>query len=275
MIEAGFNMVFVGIETPDEETLRATGKLQNVRAGVFRSVETLQRAGLEVSSGFILGFDTDPEDIFDRQIEAIRRSAIPVAMVGLLSALPGTQLAKRLEREGRLRGTVEGNNVGSQLAMDFQPKMDERRLVNGYVRVLRSIYRPKAYFERCLELIRRMPRRPTAGGSVSPAELRAFFRSLLWQSFSRYGPFYLSFLARVLLRRPLRVPDAVALAVRGHHFFRMTADLAARHAEGRQTQTAEWVAHQARAVAEAARYAAHAGGAGLKVATGAFTTERR
>ena len=104
MVSAGFNMVFVGIETPDRETLESAGKRQNLRSDMLASVRTIQRKGMEVSAGFILGFDTDPLDIFDRQIRFIQDSGIPSAMVSLLTALPGTRLHRRLLEEGRLAG---------------------------------------------------------------------------------------------------------------------------------------------------------------------------
>src|SRR5262249_45109067 len=108
---AGFRRVFLGIETPVEESLKEAQKSQN-RGNLLDSVRRIQSYGTEVMAGFIVGFDNDPEDIFERQINFIRESAIPMAMVGLLNALPDTQLWKRLEREGRLLGTdATGNNT--------------------------------------------------------------------------------------------------------------------------------------------------------------------
>ena len=97
MHEAGFNMAFLGIETPSVEALLETRKTQNTRSDLLESVRAIQAHGIEVSAGFIVGFDSDPDDIFDRQIEFIQQAAIPMAMVGLLNAAPGTELHARLE----------------------------------------------------------------------------------------------------------------------------------------------------------------------------------
>ena len=111
MKDAGFKSVFLGIETPDESGLIASNKLQNTRRSLLESVATIQSYGIEVMGGFILGFDTDKEDIFDRMVEFIQKSGIPIAMVGLLQAMPGTQLFRRLRREGRIVDAGGGNNT--------------------------------------------------------------------------------------------------------------------------------------------------------------------
>src|SRR5438046_2727590 len=121
MRDAGFRRVFLGIETPVEESLREAEKSQN-RGNLIDSVKKIQSYGMEVLAGFIVRFDKDPEDIFERQIRFIRESAIPLAMVGLLTALPDTQLWRRLEKEGRLLGEGSGNNTIDSL--NFVPKMD-------------------------------------------------------------------------------------------------------------------------------------------------------
>src|SRR5438552_14044208 len=122
MRTAGFRQVFIGIETPVVESLKEAQKGQNTRRDLIESVKKIQSYGMEVMAGFIVGFDNDPDDIFERQINFIRDSAIPLAMVGLLTALPDTQLWRRLEREGRLVGeTCGGNNTNCSL--NFVPKM--------------------------------------------------------------------------------------------------------------------------------------------------------
>src|SRR5919109_1431586 len=148
MKEAGFRRVFLGIETPVEESLKEAQKTQN-RGNLIDSVRKIQSRGMEVMAGFIVGFDHDPEDIFERQIEFIRESAIPLAMVGLLTALPDTQLWRRLEREGRLLVESTGNNTDGSL--NFAPKMDATCLVEGYKTILRAIYDPAAYYQRALD----------------------------------------------------------------------------------------------------------------------------
>ncbi len=154
MKEAGFRRVFLGIETPVEESLKEAQKSQN-RGNLLESVRRIQSHGMEVMAGFIVGFDNDPDDIFERQIEFIRESAIPLAMVGMLNALPDTQLWKRLEKEGRLLGEASGNNTVS--TVNFVPKMDLEKLVSGYQRIMRTIYKPSEYYQRALDSLKRTP----------------------------------------------------------------------------------------------------------------------
>ena len=155
MKDAGFRRVFLGIETPVEESLKEAQKSQN-RGNLLDSVRRIQSRGMEVMAGFIVGFDNDPEDIFERQIEFIRESAIPMAMVGMLNALPDTQLWKRLEKEGRLLGAdATGNNTIA--TVNFIPKMDVEKLVNGYQTIMRTIYKPSEYYRRALESLKRVP----------------------------------------------------------------------------------------------------------------------
>ena len=221
MVNAGFNMVFLGIETPDLCTLEATGKRQNLKSDMLSSVRKIQAKGMEVSGGFILGFDTDPEDIFDRQIDFIQDAAIPVAMVGLLTAVPNTQLYRRLEAEGRLTHESVGNNT-HDLRLNFVPKMDLVKLLAGYKRVLSEIYRPNRYFDRCLKLLRSLRTHRTSHRRVKATELRAFVLSLVRQTFSSYSWAYWTFLVRGLIAKPRMIAETVTMAVKGHHFFKMT-----------------------------------------------------
>src|SRR5262249_51978897 len=154
MRRAGFRRVFLGIETPVEASLKEAQKGQNMHHDLLDSVRKIQSYGMEVMAGFIVGFDNDPEDIFERQIEFIRESAIPLAMVGLLTALPDTQLWRRLEREGRLLAESTGNNTDGSL--NFIPKMDAARLVEGYKAILHTIYSPGEYYQRALNCLDRV-----------------------------------------------------------------------------------------------------------------------
>jgi radical SAM superfamily enzyme YgiQ (UPF0313 family) len=226
MVEAGFSMVFVGIETPDENTLAYTQKHQNLKSPILESVEKIQCRGIEVTGGFILGFDTDAPDIFDRQISFIQQAGIPVAMVGLLNALPNTQLWRRLEQEGRLQSNTTGNNTHT-LGMNFVPRMPESTLIDGYKRVLSELYSPKRYFERCVTLLRRLSPGKRSSRHTSWIEIRALLLSLLKQGFSLYGLHYWLYLLSVLSTRPRLFPDAVALAIKGYHFFAITKEISA------------------------------------------------
>jgi radical SAM superfamily enzyme YgiQ (UPF0313 family) len=235
MVAAGFTMVFIGIETPDTAALAMTHKTQNLREDVLASVTRIQKKGLEVSGGFIVGFDGESEDIFERQRQFIQKAGIPTAMVGLLIALPNTRLYRRLKREGRLLAETRGNNT-HEFEMNFVPRMNLERLLRGYKWLLARVYNPPDFFERSLTLIRRFAggrREMLAAGAAPdpiPRPLRgrdvlALLRSLFRQGFSSYGYHYLRYLIRVLAVDAALFPQAVTLAVRGHHFIRITREI--------------------------------------------------
>ena len=141
MVQAGFKKVFVGIETPSVESLAECHKVQNRNRDLVASVQTLQRAGLEVMGGFIVGFDSDQSDIFKRQFEFIQRSGVATAMVGLLTALPQTRLWQRLKTEGRLEAESSGNNTDA--ALNFKPKLNREFLQSGYRELVKKLYEPR------------------------------------------------------------------------------------------------------------------------------------
>src|SRR5579864_9698024 len=180
MQTANFDRVFLGIETPAEESLKEAQKMQNTHRSLLESVKRIQRYGMEVMAGFIVGFDNDPADIFDRQVKFIQESAIPLAMVGLLQALPGTQLYRRLQKEGRLIQDGDGDNFDCNL--NFIPKMDPRRLVEGYRSILKRIYDQDNYYERARKFLARY--RP----EYQPRRVFSDYRALL-RSFVKQGVF--------------------------------------------------------------------------------------
>ncbi len=234
MVAAGFSMVFLGIESPNPEALLKTHKVQNTakddRDYLLHAVEAIQRKGIEVTAGFILGLDGDGPEVFDAQVAFIQRAGIPIAMVGLLTALRGTNLYARLEREGRLVAESTGNNV--EIALNFEPELDREVLVDGYRRVLSTLYGPdlRAYFARCRTLLGRLGRGPKKNRRVSRAELGAALRSLRLQLFSAQGPAYAAFLAHTLFTRPTMLGEAIRMAVKGWHFQRYTEQTLAAHA---------------------------------------------
>jgi radical SAM superfamily enzyme YgiQ (UPF0313 family) len=228
MKDAGFKSVFLGIETPDELGLISSNKLQNTRRSMLESVATIQSYGMQVMGGFILGFDTDKDDIFDRMVEFIEKSGIPIAMVGLLQAMPGTQLFRRLRREGRIVDAGGGDNTGDKL--NFLPNMDAARLVEGYRSVLKRIYSCEAYYERVkLYLSRIQPKvceKQNGQRWMTRANARAFVTSIIRQGvFSRQRWSYWKFLLAVATRYPDCVGSAMTLAVMGYHFQVMTRRL--------------------------------------------------
>jgi radical SAM superfamily enzyme YgiQ (UPF0313 family) len=230
MKDAGFVSVFLGIETPDVPGLIATNKLQNTRRSLLDSVATIQSYGMQVMGGFILGFDTDRDDIFDRMVEFIQKSGIPIAMVGLLQAMPGTQLFRRLGKEGRIVDAGGGDNTGDRL--NFLPHMDAARLVEGYRSVLKRIYSSAAYYERVkLYLSRTQPKPEKKSGRqrvsrqqwVTRANARAFVTSIVRQGiFSKQRWSYWKFLLAVATRYRHCVGAAMTLAVMGYHLQVMT-----------------------------------------------------
>ena len=222
MRRAGFRRVFVGIETPVEESLIEAHKTQNTRRSLLDSVRTIQSYGMEVMAGFILGFDNDPEDIFERQINFIRESAIPLAMVGLLTALPDTQLWRRLEREGRLLGESSGNNTSS--ALNFMPKMEPARLVEGYQSLVRTIYSSGEYYQRALECLRRVPQEgdwPQHGSLISSLAALTRIALKLGVFDGERGEFW-RFLTRAVREHREKFAEAMRLAAMGYHFRKLS-----------------------------------------------------
>src|SRR2546425_3480693 len=217
MQRAGFRRVFLGIETPVEESLKEAQKSQN-RGNLLESVKRIQSYGMEVMAGFIVGFDNDPADIFERQINFIRESAIPLAMVGLLNALPDTQLWKRLEREGRLLGEASGNNT--TCTFNFKTRMDPALLIQGYQSIMRTIYSPREYYERALDSMRRTAQQFTEpqhynlfSGVASFARIMVRLgvldgeRKEFWRYFSQ-----------TLVKHRDRFAESLRLAAMGYHF---------------------------------------------------------
>jgi radical SAM superfamily enzyme YgiQ (UPF0313 family) len=222
MRRAGFYRVFLGIETPVEESLEEAKKGQNTKRDLVDSVRKIQSYGIEVMAGFIVGFDNDPEDIFARQIDFIREAAIPIAMVGLLTALPDTQLWRRLEREGRLLADSSGNNTDGTL--NFVPAMAAERLVEGYKSVLRAIYGPAAYYQRALDSLGRVGQCATSTNEgMSRENVAAFLRVALALGV-RDGARreFWRFLRRVVSEHRDKLGHAVTLAAMGYHFRRHT-----------------------------------------------------
>ncbi len=226
MAEAGFEMVFLGLETPNPEVLRRTNKGQNVREGqpsyLLDSVRTIQHHGMEVSAGFIIGLDGESTDGFDAQIDFIQEAGIPTAMIGLLTALKGTRLYQRLKAEGRLIQESSGNNVSASL--NFIPEMPQDVLISGYKRVLNHLYDPalRSYFERCYTLIKNWKRKPLWTRKISKSEISAFLRTLWHQLLSRQGWSYGKFLLQVVGKHPTLLSEAIRLAIMGYHYEKVT-----------------------------------------------------
>jgi hypothetical protein len=225
MSAAGFDMVFVGIETPSREGLSETGKSQNLKCDLKEAIRTIQQHGIEVTAGFILGFDSDTEDIFDRQIAFIQEAGIPKAMVGILTALPGTKLYRRLEKAGRLTGQVPGSNTHT-MSTNIVTTMSPDALKKGYKRVLGTLYDTnlKNYFTRCDTLLSQLHHTGYRQRHVRIHEIMALLKSLAIQPFTPYGLEYLKFISRNLLRNPHLFAEVITHAVMGHHFHLITQE---------------------------------------------------
>jgi radical SAM superfamily enzyme YgiQ (UPF0313 family) len=216
MAKAGFDSVFVGIETPDAASLHECNKRQNEKRDLVADVKRIQRAGLQVQGGFIVGFDHDTPSIFQRQVEFIQKSGIVTAMVGMLNALPDTKLYARLLREGRLLGRTTGNNVDG--TTNIVPRMNAATLAEGYRSIMRTIYSPGPYYRRIRTFLREyQPVRFKT--SFRFANLRTFFHSSVRLGiFGRERFHYWGLLAWTFFRRRRALPLAITLSIYGHHF---------------------------------------------------------
>jgi radical SAM superfamily enzyme YgiQ (UPF0313 family) len=220
MVAAGFTAVFLGIETPSPEALKETRKTQNLRLDLSEAVDRLTRAGLEVMAGFIVGFDSDDTSAFEAQRRFLADAPIPLAMIGLLSALPGTALWRRLAGEGRLRNHSDGEVFGRP---NFATAMDEEALLAGYAALLADVYSADGYLRRCEAYLSRSPEpraRPLRRGALAILA-RAFWE--LGVRSERRRVFW-SLVARAARRSVRKVPWAVQKAIQGEHFLRYTSE---------------------------------------------------
>jgi radical SAM superfamily enzyme YgiQ (UPF0313 family) len=217
MVAAGFDVVFIGIETPNNESLVECTKYQNQNRDLVASVQKLQEYGLEVQGGFIVGFDSDPESIFQAQINFIQKSGIVTAMVGLLNAPTGTKLYRRLKEEGRLLSSSSGNNT--DFSLNFIPKMDYDKLIKGYQHILDTIYSPKEYYERIRTFFKvYKPPRATAG-KVQSHQIKAFFRSIWFLGITGKGKrHYWRLFISYLIKSPPKFARFILLSIYGYHF---------------------------------------------------------
>jgi len=220
MTSGGFDSVFLGLETPAEECLVECGKHQNRSMDLVEAVKTIQRNGMEVMGGFIIGFDNDPPNIFERQVKFIQNSGVVKAMIGLLNAVPGTRLYQRLKDEGRILDKCTGDNCDGSL--NFVPKMDAQTVKEGYLAVLNCIYSPKEYYDRILEFLKDY--KPTRRKPMRMVEIRAFFNSILYLGILEKGKskiYYWKLLIKAFLFHRNSFGEAVSSAIFGYHFRRL------------------------------------------------------
>jgi radical SAM superfamily enzyme YgiQ (UPF0313 family) len=217
MSDTGFNSVFIGIETPEENSLSECNKVQNKNRDLIRSIKNIQQSGLQVSGGFIVGFDNDSPSVFQRQIDFIQQSGIVAAMVGLLNAPKNTRLYARLEAENRLTIDSSGNNT--DLSMNFIPRMNVPDLVNGYKKIIHDIYTTKPYYKRIRQLLKNYKPSTETTVKIDFSSLKAVFKSILIIGILNKGrSHYWKLLIWTLLRRPALVADALTFSIYGYHF---------------------------------------------------------
>ena len=215
MTEAGFDSVFLGLETPAEECLLECGKHQNTAKDLVEAVKRIQRNGMEVMGGFIIGFDNDPPNIFERQIAFIQSSGVVKAMIGLLNAIPGTKLYQRLQNEGRLIDNCTGDNCDGSL--NFIPKMDADKIRAGYQAVLDNIYSPREYYQRVLEFLKEY--RPIRKRRINWLEIKALIRSMIYLGILEKGKiYYWKLFIRALMFHRAAFGEAISSALFGYHF---------------------------------------------------------
>lgn len=217
MANAGFDTVFIGIESPNEGSLIECGKVMNKNRNLIECIKKIHHFGLQVHGGFIVGFDNDPISIFDRVSGFIQDSSVVTAMVGLLNAPRGTKLYKRLLKEGRLLHPISGDNT--DFSINFKPKMDREALINGYRSILQTIYSPKQYYSRVKQFIEIYKPTRNGGFHFQFNKLLALYKSIILLGIvGKERIHYWKLFFWSLFRRPRLFPRAITLAIYGFHF---------------------------------------------------------
>lgn len=218
MVKAGFNKVFLGLETPVEEGLKECGKAQNLRRNLSESVATIHDHGLAVMGGFIIGFDSDPPDVFQRQLNFIQKNGIVTAMIGLLTAIPGTRLYARLESEGRMLFKASGDNTDVSGALNFVTRMDRAKIIEGYRWVMNSVYSPDMYYNRILEFLKTY--RPKARTCFENNDVLTFMRSLWYLGIVDHKSrnYYWKLMKKAVSSSRDAFGEVMAMAIYGYHF---------------------------------------------------------
>ncbi len=219
MVYAGFQEVFVGIESVNPDVLNQMGKKQN-KGDLGEKVKILQQAGLEVTGGFIIGNDEDKPSVFNELFSFIQKNGIVIAMAGLLTAFRNTLLYKRLASEGRIRAETSGNNV-HRFEFNFDPKLDERILIEGYVELLQQLYSSRNYYDRCRTLRQRLSRRYRKI-NINYKVLIAAAKIIILNIFKRPDWYFIKYIARTLISAPLKTSEALRQAIQFAHFKKIT-----------------------------------------------------
>lgn len=219
MVKAGFDSVFIGIESPDDVCLTECQKTQNKNRNLIESVKNIHRSGLQVMGGFIVGFDCDKPSIFQRQIDFIQTSGIVTAMVGMLQAPPGTRLYDRLKRESRVVKTFSGDNVDG--TTNIIPTMGLDKLYDGYQSIMKNIYSPKNYYQRVRTLLQDL-KAPEVNQPINVGRFFSIFRSAFRLGVLGKERFrYWQLMLWTLIQKPRQLSVAITLAIYGYHYRRI------------------------------------------------------
>lgn len=222
MVRAGFDKVFVGIETPEESCLMECNKRHNNNRNLIDCVNTIQSKGMEVCAGFIVGFDNDPPNIFQRQIDFIQKSGIITAMVGLLNAPRLSKLYRRLQNEGRITDKFTGDNT--DYSMNFIPVMNKNELMKGYQNIIRSIYSCKAYYARVLLFLKSYD--PPFVQPMSLKRFGALMKSIIYLGIIKNDRFYFwKIFFWSIFNKPRSFPLAITYSIYGYHFRKVFRDV--------------------------------------------------
>ncbi len=224
MTDAGFDTVFIGIETPNNESLSECNKITNKDRDLVASVKTLQNHGFHVRGGFIVGFDSDPPSIFRSQINFIQKSGIVTAMVGILNAPPETRLYKRLKKENRILPGASGDNTDGET--NIVPKMPHEMLVHGYREILDTIYAPKLYYRRIKTFFDEYQPRSKRSTSVKPHHIVTVLKSIWTLGVKEKGrKHYWNTLVYILFKKPKVLSLFTSLAIQGFHLRKVTGTI--------------------------------------------------
>ncbi|MGA2526956.1 MAG: B12-binding domain-containing radical SAM protein [Smithellaceae bacterium] len=227
MTQAGFQSIFIGLETPNEESLKECSKNQNCKRDMTAAIKKLQAAGLQVFGGYIVGFDNDDESIFERQIKFIQETGVVTAMVGLLNALPNTKLWHRLKKENRLADNCSGDNTDGSI--NFIPLMDKAKLIAGYNKIVKTIYSPRHYYQRVNEFLKTYKPKPFARtNKYSWIRLKALIRSVFYIGILGNGAsqwYYWKLMLKALIIYRKSFAEAMTLMVYGYHFRKIAKKL--------------------------------------------------
>lgn len=217
MSEAGFGSAFIGIETPSTASLQECNKIQNKNRNMLHSVMKIQRAGMLVSGGFIVGFDSDSPSVFQQQIDFIQQSGIVSAMVGLLNAPKNTKLYNRLVEEKRLINSSSGNNT--DYSMNFIPRMNQSELIAGYKKIINDIYATKPYYSRIRKLFANYKRKTPKKQKINIPTLKALVKSIYIIGIRSKGKSdFWKFMIWTLVFQPTSLADALEYSIYGYHY---------------------------------------------------------